>query len=131
MTGSLHGVLWQQIPHQPVQRTAGILGCSPSQVYNRLNDGQLKGVTLGGRTLVTTESILALLAEVKPWLPDKERVLKAIRARTGAREPSERTVAELEKMTTVAKANQVRGSVRRSSAKASDRFLPELRKEIV
>jgi hypothetical protein len=79
---------WTQIPHHPIQRTAGILGCSPSQVYNRLNDHRLTGVTLGGRTLVTTESIVALLAEAKPWVPDKERVLKAIRARPGAREPT-------------------------------------------
>jgi hypothetical protein len=92
-------------------------------VYNRLNDGQLEGVTLGGRTLVTTESILALLADAKPWVPDRERVRKAIRARAGAREPSQRTVAELGKTATVANA---RAAVRRSGAKAS-----ELSKETV
>jgi hypothetical protein len=81
-------MLWTQIPHHPIQRAAGILGCSPSQVYSRLNDRGLKGVTLGGRTLVTTESIVALLAEAKPWVPDKGRVLKAIRARAGGRGPT-------------------------------------------
>jgi hypothetical protein len=129
MIGSLHGVLWQQIPHHPIQRTAGILGCSASQVYNRLNDGQLKGITLGGRTLVTTESILALLAEAKPWVPDQERVHQAIRARAGARKPSRRTVADLGEPTTVANADQIRHGVR--SPSASGRPLHEPSKEVV
>jgi hypothetical protein len=128
LNSSLHGMLWTQIPHHPVQRAAGILGCSPSQVYNCLNDQRLKGVRLGGRTLVTTESILALLAKAKPWVPDKERVRKAIRARTSGREPSRRAVAELGKND---HGPQTRGSVRRLSAKASDRSLLQLSKETV
>ena len=81
MASSLHGVLWTQIPQHPVQRTAAILGCSTSQVYNFLREGRLRAVTFAGKTLPLTESIVELLAEAKPWTSNASRVARANEAR--------------------------------------------------
>ena len=75
------GLRWQSLPVHPVNRTATIIGASVSQTYTLLNAGELKAVKLGGKTLVTTESIVDYLATAQPWVPDRDRVARAVAAR--------------------------------------------------
>ena len=69
MTTSLQavGLNWQGVPVHPVKRASSILGASDSQTYALLKAGELTAVTLGGKTLVTTASIVTFLAKAKPW----------------------------------------------------------------
>jgi hypothetical protein len=83
MTTSLQavGLNWQGVPVHPVKRASSILGASDSQTYALLNAGELTAVTLGGKTLVTTASLVEYLAKAQPWRPDRDRVAKAVAAR--------------------------------------------------
>jgi hypothetical protein len=76
-TTSLQGVSWRDIPHHPVKRAGAILGVSRSQVYKFAREGRLHVVKSADKTQITTESMLALQAEAKPWTPDPARVAKA------------------------------------------------------
>jgi hypothetical protein len=75
------GARWRDIPLQTIQRTAQILGCAPSSIYSLLKTGKLSAVSLGGKTLIPTKSINALIRTAKPWTPDHARVAKAMEAR--------------------------------------------------
>ncbi len=60
MTTSLQavGLNWQGVPVHPVKRASSILGASDSQTYALLKQGKLTAVTLGGKTLIRTSSII-------------------------------------------------------------------------
>jgi hypothetical protein len=75
------GARWKDIPLHTIQRTAEILGCAPSSVYGLLKADKLSAVRLCGKTLVSTESIEALIRTAKPWTPNHARVKAATRAR--------------------------------------------------
>jgi hypothetical protein len=75
------GTRWLEIPHQTVRRASEIVGCSPGQIYAYLKAEALRAMRLGGKTLVTTESLEALLATAKPWKPDRARIAAANLAR--------------------------------------------------
>ena len=83
MTTSLQavGLNWQGVPVHPVKRASSILGASDSQTYALLKQGELTAVTLGGKTLIRTSSIIDFLAKAKPWEPDRDRVARAVAAR--------------------------------------------------
>ena len=81
---TIHEIAWQALPYQPVARTAAITGRSPAHVYALLKSGTLRAVKLAGKTLVTTESIVELLAGAQPWSPDHDKIASAQRARVGA-----------------------------------------------
>ena len=83
MTTSLQavGLNWQGVPVHPVKRTSSIVGASESQTYALLKAGELTAVKLGGKTLVTTASIIEYLARAQPWKPDRDRVARAVAAR--------------------------------------------------
>ena len=78
MTTSLQtvGLSWQGMPVHPIKRASTIVGGSQSQVYNLLKAGELKAVTLGGKTLITTASLIDYLAKAQPWAPNRDRVAK-------------------------------------------------------
>jgi excisionase family DNA binding protein len=80
-TGHSVGTRWRENPFQTIARTSEIRGCSRSQIYAHLKEGELTAVRLGGKTLVTTESLDALLATARPWSPDHARIKAANRAR--------------------------------------------------
>jgi excisionase family DNA binding protein len=77
---------WQAVPHHQVKIAAQILGVSVALVYAKLHEGELRAVKLAGRTLVTTESLLAFLATAEPWTPDpaKSERFRALRKGTYA-----------------------------------------------
>ena len=77
-------VAWQALPYQPVARAAAITGRSPAHVYALIKSGTLRAVKLAGKTLITTESIVELLALAQPWSPDRDKIASAQRARVGA-----------------------------------------------
>lgn len=83
MTSSLQalGLNWQGVPVHPVKRASSILGASDSQTYALLKAGELTAVRLGGKTLVTTASLIDYLAKAQPWKPDRARVARAVAAR--------------------------------------------------
>jgi hypothetical protein len=83
-TTSLQGVSWRDVPHHPVKRAGAILGVSGSQVYKFVHEGRLHVVKSAGKTQITTESMLALQANAKPWTPDAARLAKANAARIKA-----------------------------------------------
>jgi hypothetical protein len=83
MTTSLQavGLNWQGVPVHPVKRASSIIGASDSQTYALLKAGELSAVTLGGKTLVRTSSIIDYLAKAMPWEADRDRVARAVAAR--------------------------------------------------
>jgi hypothetical protein len=83
MTTSLQavGLNWQGVPVHPVKRASSILGASDSQTYALLKQGELTAVTLAGKTLIRTSSIIDFLAKAKPREPNRDRVAKAVSAR--------------------------------------------------
>jgi hypothetical protein len=83
MTTSLQaiGLNWQGVPLHPVKRASSIIGASDSQTYALLKTGELTAVTLGGKTLVTTASLVNYLAKAQPWRPNFDRVVRAVQAR--------------------------------------------------
>ena len=81
---TIHEIAWQALPFQPVGRTAAITGRSPAHVYALLKSGTLRAVKLAGKTLITTESIVELLAGAQPWSPNHDKIASAQRARVGA-----------------------------------------------
>jgi hypothetical protein len=83
MTTSLQavGLNWQGVPVHPVKRASSIIGASDSQTYALLKAGELSAVTLGGKTLIRTSSIIDFLAKARPWEPDHDRVARAVAGR--------------------------------------------------
>lgn len=75
------GLNWQGVPVHPVKRASSIIGASDSQTYALLKAGELSAVTLGGKTLVTTASLIDYLAKAQSWKPDRDRVARAVAAR--------------------------------------------------
>lgn len=82
---------WRDLPHHTIKTAASLLGCSPGKVYAELHAGNLSAVKLAGRTLITTDSLLAMLAKAQPWRPDptiSARVSAMRKTETAARKQS-------------------------------------------
>lgn len=60
---------WQQTVHLPLKRAGEIAGLSPASLYAYQKDGRIEFKRLGGRTLVTTKSLIALLETAEEWTP--------------------------------------------------------------
>jgi hypothetical protein len=67
ITTSLHGLVWQAISVHPPKRAGAIIGASDLQVDKLVEAGELEAVTLGGRKLIRTASLLAYLSRAEPW----------------------------------------------------------------
>lgn len=79
---TMHGVAWQVIPYHPVARASAITGHSEACVNSLIRSNALQAVRLAGKTLVTTDSIVAFLARARPWSPDHAKGYSARRARS-------------------------------------------------
>ena len=71
---------WRDKPYLRLQNVADILCCSRSTVYARVHQGTLTAVTLSGVTMITTESLVRYLEDVKPWTPVSSRITPAVAA---------------------------------------------------
>jgi hypothetical protein len=69
------------MPVHPIRRASAVIGASEARVYALLKTGELTAVTLGGKTLVTTASLVNYLAKAQPWRPNFDRVVRAVQAR--------------------------------------------------
>ena len=78
-----HAGNWADYPFQTVKGAAAIAACSPSKIYELLNDNKLVARRLNGRTVVSTESLKALLEQAVPWAPALYRIKKANEVRLG------------------------------------------------
>jgi hypothetical protein len=72
---------WRELPYQTLANCALISGRSKAHIYHLIHTGVLHAVTLGGRTLVTTASLVAFLEDASPWHPNRDRVSAAIQRR--------------------------------------------------
>jgi hypothetical protein len=76
---------WQQIPHLTMQNAGRIAGLSPASLYRYASEGRLKLRRLAGRTLVDTQSLIALIESAEEWTPsdraEKARATRVERAR--------------------------------------------------
>ena len=64
---SLFGLAWQAISFHPPRRAGTIIGASDARVDQLVKAGELEAVTLGGRKLIRTSSLLAYLLKAEPW----------------------------------------------------------------
>lgn len=75
---------WRDRPFQQMQTASEIAGLSPASLYRFAAEGRLILKKLGGRTLVDTSSLIALIGEAEPWSPsdraDRARAARADRA---------------------------------------------------
>jgi hypothetical protein len=76
---------WQQIPHQTMQEASRIASLSPASLYRYAAEGRLKLRRLAGRTLIDTQSLMALIESAEEWTPsdraEKARATRVERAR--------------------------------------------------
>ncbi|MCP3417785.1 helix-turn-helix domain-containing protein [Bradyrhizobium brasilense] len=62
---------WRERPLLPLKVASEIAGVSPASLYRFSDEGKLKLRELGGRTLVDTQSLIALIETAKDWSPRK------------------------------------------------------------
>jgi hypothetical protein len=81
---------WRDAPLHSMQAASKICGVSIASLYRFAAEGRLTLKRLAGRTLVSTESLVALVDSAEPWAPStramKARSVRAERARAGWRE---------------------------------------------
>lgn len=82
--GSEKSVPWRERPLLPLQVAAEITGVSIASLYRFESEERLIFRRLGGRTLVETPSLVALVDAAEPWAASP-LTNKAIAARTGKR----------------------------------------------
>jgi hypothetical protein len=74
---------WRDRPMLQLKIASEIAGVSPASLYRFSDEGKLKLRELGGRTLVDTKSLIALIESAKDWTP-KQRGGEARAARKTA-----------------------------------------------
>jgi hypothetical protein len=62
---------WRDRPLLQLKTASEIAGVSPASLYRFSDEGKLKLRELGGRTLVDTKSLIALIETAKDWTPKK------------------------------------------------------------
>jgi len=76
---------WRSAAYLTLPRASEIAGISPASLYKLNEAGRLEFKRLAGRTLVTTESLIALIDSAEPWAPSDRgasgRAARAERAR--------------------------------------------------
>jgi hypothetical protein len=81
---------WRDRPLLTVQDAATVAGLSTASIYRFAGEGRINLVRLGGRTLVTVESLTALIATAEPWSPSARgsaaRAARSERAQAARRE---------------------------------------------
>src|SRR3954470_11178926 len=60
---------WRNRPLLQLKLASEIAGVSPASLYRFSDEGKLKLRELGGRTLVDTKSLIALIESAKDWTP--------------------------------------------------------------
>ena len=60
---------WRDRPLLQLKTASEIAGVSPASLYRFSDEGRLKLRELGGRTLVDTKSLIALIDSAKDWTP--------------------------------------------------------------
>lgn len=73
---------WRERAFLTLSTASEIVGLSPATLYNLESAGKLDFRRLGGRTLVTTQSLIALVDGAARELPRKERTASACAARS-------------------------------------------------
>ncbi|MGY4414872.1 hypothetical protein ACVWW4_006608 [Bradyrhizobium sp. LB7.1] len=76
---------WRDRPLLQLKIAAEIAGVSPATLYRFADEGKLKLREFGGRTLVSTESLAALLDTAKDWTPRKRGEEARAARKTAAR----------------------------------------------
>jgi len=72
---------WRDRPLLPLKTAGEIVGVSPASLYRFADEGKLKLRTLAGRTLVDTQSLIALAESASDWTPkDRGKEARARRA---------------------------------------------------
>jgi hypothetical protein len=78
-----HGAFpWRELPYQTIGNCAVLTGRSKAKIYQLIHTGVLLAVSLDGRTLVNTGSLIAFIERASPWRPNRDRVAAAIERRT-------------------------------------------------
>jgi hypothetical protein len=62
---------WRDRPFLQLKTASEIVGVSIASLYNFSDGGQLKLRNFGGRTLVDTKSLIALIETAEDWTPKK------------------------------------------------------------
>ena len=60
---------WRERPLLPLKLASEIVGVSVASLYNFVDQGRLRFRQLGGRTLVETKSLIALVDNAEEWKP--------------------------------------------------------------
>ena len=72
---------WRDRPFVPLLLAAELLGLSPASLYRLETEGKLTFRRLGGRTLVSVETIVALIDAAEDWTPsDRGAAARAARS---------------------------------------------------
>jgi hypothetical protein len=66
------GTRWADRPFLSIPFAAQLLGRSRAGIRAMLTDSRLRGVRVAGRTMVTTESVQALLDAAEPFQPGRK-----------------------------------------------------------
>lgn len=81
---------WEQTKFLSLKRAGEICGVSASSLYAYQKDGRLAFKRFGGRTLVVTESLIALMKAAEEWQPSQRgsagRAKRIERARAARQE---------------------------------------------
>jgi hypothetical protein len=78
--GQTADIHWRDRPFLSTKATAVLLGTSVSQVYKLVKDEQLVFVKLAGKTLVRTDSLIALIGAAADYSPS-DRAKRAVEKR--------------------------------------------------
>lgn len=84
---------WRERPLHKVQDAAKIIGVSTASIYLLARKGDLELKRLAGRTVVTVESLAALIDSAEPWTPSG-RATAANAARRGRAAAARRDFAK-------------------------------------
>lgn len=77
---------WRDCAFLTVQNAAAIAGVSPASLYRFAKEGRLELRRLGGRTVVETRSLVAILAAAEAWAPSgRARAAVESRSKRSAR----------------------------------------------
>lgn len=60
---------WRERPLLPLKLASEVAGVSVASLYNFVDQGRLRFRQLGGRTLVETKSLIALVDSAEEWAP--------------------------------------------------------------
>lgn len=66
-------VPWRDRPHLVMKLAAEVSGISPAGLYKAAHEGRLTFIKSEGRTLVVTESLVALMGQAQPWTAQSNR----------------------------------------------------------